>query len=51
MEQNEKKNMTEKKKKKGNWNGLLPILAVKSRYNVLYRDKHGLGARHGWAGV
>ena len=44
--------MKKKKKKVAvNWNGLLPILVIESRYTVLYCDRSGLcvarGPRYG----
>ena len=41
--------MNEKKKKKvaGGWMGYCPFSSFGSRYNVLYRDRHGLGAQLG----
>ena len=40
-----KKKKSEKKKVQWSWNGLLPIFGVGSRYNRLYHDTKGLGAR------
>ena len=44
---NEKKQMNEKKKLQWRLDGLLPIFQFGSRYNRLYRDTTGLGARQG----
>ena len=45
----EKKIDVKKKNYARNWNGLLPILVIESRYNVLYHDMHRWGMQQGGA--